>query len=328
MVVCCGCGYTFGDTLDRKEAVKKLARNHHFVSQAYLAGFTDDGTREGQLFGWDIVSRRPPFRTKPRNVAAERDFNRFEVDGHDPDTFERQLGAFEGKAISVIRGIQASGELPSDEELSYVVNLMALLVVRNPKSRRAMNTARRHTVRVIGRMLTSDRRLFEHHFAKAKEGGFVRQDGEVSFEAMRKFIEDDQYTVTVSTSESLSLELRGFENALGLLGSRYWSLVTAAVDAPDFVTCDHPVTPMFKEPMRRGPVGYGLPHTEVSFPLNSRQALLGVFEDPLSARLEARAGQVAAINSRTVYHADRQVYSKTASVVILRSGGLASLELT
>lgn len=304
--------------------MKKFARNHHFVPQGYLGGFTEVGTREGRLFVSDLVSRSV-FQTKPRNVGAKRDFNRIEADGHDPDILERQLGEFEGRAISIIRRIQANGELPADEELSYVVNLMALLVVRNPKSRRSMNTARRHTVHVIGDMLTSDRRLFEDHFAKAKEDGFVRQDAEVSFETMRKFIEDDQCTLTVSTSESLLLELGGFENALRLLGSRYWSLVTAAADAPDFVTCDHPVTLVFKDPKRGGPIGYGLPQTEVSFPLNTRQTLLGVLEDPLSPRLEARAEQVAGINSRTVYHADRQVYSKTASVVILRSCGLASL---
>ena len=304
--------------------MKKFARNHHFVPQGYLAGFTDDGTREGRLFVSDLVSRSV-FQTKPRKVGAERDFNRIEADDQDPDALERRLGEFEGRAISVIRWIQASGELPSDEELSYVINLTALLVVRNPKRRRAMNSARRQTVRVIGDLLTSDRRLFEYHIAKAKGDGFVRQDAEVSFEAMRKFIQDDQYTVTVSINESLSLELSGFENALRLLGSRYWSLVTAAADAPDFVTCDHPVTPVFKDPKRGGPIGYGLRETEVSFPLNTRQVLLGVLEDPLPLRLEARARQVAAINSRTVHHADRQVYSKTASVVILRSGGLASL---
>jgi len=304
--------------------VKKFARNHHFVPQGYLGGFTSDGTREGRLFVSDLVSRSV-FETKPRNVGAKRDFNRIETEGHDPDALERQLGKFEGKAISVIRGIRESGELPADEELSYVINLMALLVVRNPKSRRTMNTARRQTVRVIGCMLSSDTRLFEYHVAKAKEDGFIRQDAEVSFEAMRKFIEDDQYTVTVSTSESLSLELGGFENALRLLGSRYWSLVTAAADAPDFVTCDHPVAPVFKDPKRGGPIGYGLPQTEVSFPLNSRQALLGVLEDPLQPRLEARAKQVAAINSRTVHYADRQVYSGTASVMVLRSDGLAEL---
>ena len=237
--------------------MKKFARNHHFVPQGYLAGFTKEGTRDGRLFVSDLVSRAI-FQTKPRNVGAERDFNRIDVDGQDPDALERALGEFEGRAISVIRGIQTSGELPADSEFSYVLNLMALLIVPNPRSRKYMNNARHHTVRVISDLLASDKRLFEHHMAKAKEDGFVPQDAEGSFEAMRQFIHEDQYIVTVSTSENLSLELAGFENALRLLGPRYWSLVTAAVDAPDFVTSDHPVTPVFKDSDRRGPIGYGL----------------------------------------------------------------------
>src|SRR5262245_8634545 len=82
------------------------------------------------------------------------------------------------------------------------------------------------------------------------------------------------------------------DTSLRCLGTRYWSLVTAAVDAPDFVTCDHPVTPIFKDPNRRGPIGYGLPGTEVSFPLNARQALLGVCENPLAVSIEANACRV------------------------------------
>lgn len=306
--------------------MRKFARNHHFVPQGYLAGFTDDGTRDGRLFVSDLASGSV-FQTKPRNVAAKRDFNRIDTDGQDPDVLEQALGDFEGRAAAVIRGIRESGELPADEELSYVINLMALLVVRNPKSRRSMNAARQHTVRVIGDMLSSDRRLFEYHIAKAKDDGFVPKNADVTFAAMRKFIQDGQYSVEVSTGESLALELGTFDNALRLLGSRYWSLVIAAADAPDFTTCDHPVAVVFKDPKMRGPIGYGLPGTEVSFPLSTRQALLGVLEDPLQPRFEASAEQVAAINGRTVYHADRQIYSKTEEVVVLRGGRLTNLEV-
>lgn len=306
--------------------MKKFARHHHFVPRGYLAGFTDDGTRDGRLFVSDLVSRSI-FQTRPRNVAAERDFNRIDADGQDPDALERALGEFEGRAASVIRGIRESGELPTDEELSYVINLMALFVVRNPKSRRNMNAARRHEVRIIGDMLISNRRLFEHQVAKAKEEGFIQKDADVSFEEMRKFIKDDQYTVEVSTGESLLLELGIFKSTLEMLGSRYWSLITAATDSPDFVTCDHPVAVIFKNSKMRGPIGYGLPRTEVSFPLGTRYALLGVLEDPLQPRLTANAEQVAAINSRTVHHADRQVYSKTESVLILRGSGMAGLDV-
>jgi len=304
--------------------MKKFARKHHFVPQGYLAGFTEQGNRDSLLFVSDLFGGSV-FQTKTRNVAAERDFNRIEVDGQDPDALERALGEFEGKAISVIRSIGERGRLPEDEDLSYIINLMALLVVRNPKSRRSMTAARRHTVRAIGDMLVSDRRLFEYHLGKAKESGCVPKASEVSFQEVKSFIDDDRYTVTVSTNESLSMELGLFEKVLGLLGSRYWSLLTAAADAPDFATCDHPVTLVFKDPKVGGPIGFGLPYTEVSFPLNARQALLGVFEEPLPLHLEVRAEQVAAINSRTAYHADRHVYSRTRVVAVLRSGGLADL---
>jgi len=248
--------------------MKKLARNHHFVPQGYLAGFTHDGTRNGWLFVSDLVSRST-FWTKPRNVAAERDFNCIDADGREPDALETAFGEFEGWTASVLRGIRETSQLPSDDDLSYVVNLMALLVVRNPKRRRAMNAARRHEVRSIGSMLASDRRLFQGHVSRAKEEGFIRKDLNVSFEEMRQFLKDERYSITVSTGESLSVEMGVFSTTLELLGSRHWSLVTAAADAPDFVTCDHPVGVVFKDSKQGGPIGYGTPRTEVTFPLGT-----------------------------------------------------------
>jgi hypothetical protein len=304
--------------------MRKPARLHHYVPQGYLAGFTDCGTRDGQLCVYDWT-KNEVFRTKPRNVAAERDFNRVEIDGQDPDVMERALGEFEDRAISVIRGSQARDELPADEEFSFVITLMALFAVRNPRYREIMNKAIDREVRVIGDLLASDQDLCEYEMARAKAAGFVPQDIEVSFEDIRQFIRDNQYTVNVSTHESLLRELRVHDDMVQLLGKRYWTLMTAATDAPDFVTCDHPVTVIFKDPNIRGPIGYGLPRTRVLFPLNTRQALLGVFEDPLPEGVEVKAGLVAQINTHTAGHAKRWVYSKTATLTVLGNHGMFTL---
>ena len=96
---------------------------------------------------------------------------------------------------------------------------------------------------------------------------------------------------------------------------------------PEFVTSDHPIGVVFKDPKARGPIGYGLPSTEVTFPVGARHVLLGVFEDPLVPQIDATAGQVAAVNSRTVRHADRQIYSRTEAVTILRNDGIGNLDL-
>ena len=178
--------------------MKNVARNHHFVAQGYRAGFTDDGTHDGthdgRLTVFDLVSRKT-FRTRPRNVAAQRDFNRVDLEGRTPDDLERSLGDFEGKAISAIRCVQERGGHLTDDELNHVVTLMTLLVVRNPRLRRAVNTARRHEVRIIGDILTSDRRIYEHHVAKAKRDGFVPKHMDVPFEEIAEFVKADQYTV-------------------------------------------------------------------------------------------------------------------------------------
>ena len=299
--------------------MKKVAKNHHFVPQGYLAGFTDDGSLDGKLTVFDLESRRF-FLTRPRNVAAKRNFNRVDLKGGNPDDLERSLGEFEGEAISAIRCVQKHGGPPTEDELNYILNLMALLVVRNPRRREAVNTARRAAVRLIGDLLISDPRIYNHHVALAKRDGFIRENLDVPFEKMAEFIKKDQYRVEISTTESLSLELRSFEDILGNFASRSWSLVTAEQDAPDFLTCDHPVTVVFKDQGRRGPIGYCLPGTEVSFPLGPRHAVVGVIEDPFPQQLTALSEQVVTLNSRTLHHAYRQLYARSEHVLILKQG--------
>ena len=303
----------------------KAARNHHFVPRGYLNGFTDTGTKDGRVFVTDLTARST-FWTNPRNIAAERDFNRVEVEGHEHDAIEQSLGEFEGKACAVIRHIRTSGELPGDEELSYVLNLMTLLIVRNPRGRRAMNAARKQEVRIIGSMLTADRRLFDHHVRKAKEEGFIPQDADVSFEEMKRFIDEDNYTV--EQTSSVTAELAIFQDVLNTLGERHWSLALADVDSPCFVTCDHPVAITPRQHPGGGPIGYGTPETEVTFPLGPRHVLIGVLERPFKERLKATARHVAVINARTVNHADRQVYSSAEQITIVRNGSIARLVVT
>ena len=274
-----------------------------------------------------LKATSPDSLTTPRKVAAKRDFNRIDVHGLPPDAVERALGDFEGRAISAIRRLQEREGPMTDDELSDIVTLMTLLVTRNPWRRHRMNTARRHGVRVIASMLTSDRRIYESHVERAKRDGFIPKAMHVPFEKMAKFVREDQYTVEISTTENLQQEFEILCSIFDTLASRSWSLVISAADAPDFVTCDHPVAVVFKDNGRRGPIGYGLPGTEVSFPLGPRHTIIGVLENPLRPQFTACAEEVAALNSRTVCYAGRQVYAKSQRVLILQQGGIAEFSV-
>ena len=147
---------------------KSVARKHHYVPQAYLAAFTSTGTKDGQFFVLDVESGRA-FRTSPGNVAAQRDFNRVDIEGHSPDAVENALAPFEGNAICAIRRVVETQSFPSDSDWNLILNLLALLAVRNPRLRGSFNQSREQTVRIIGNLLASDKKLWDRHMQRAKD---------------------------------------------------------------------------------------------------------------------------------------------------------------
>ena len=111
------------------------ARKHHYVPQMYLTGFANKGD---QYFVVD-ASTRKAFTTSTANIAAERDYNKIEVDGVPADALEKELGHFEGgisPAIKRVRETASFGENGRDRE--DIINLITLLAVRNPRTRHDM----------------------------------------------------------------------------------------------------------------------------------------------------------------------------------------------
>ena len=139
--------------------MSQIARKHHFVPQCYLAGFTDDGSKTGNLCVFDFQVHRF-FRTKPKNVAFEMDFNRFETNNYPPDALESAFGQFEGKVASVIRDISRAETIPEDEAF----------------------------------MLALDRNLCNSQLQSARAGGFVTSR-EILFEHVRDLIRKGEYTI-------------------------------------------------------------------------------------------------------------------------------------
>ena len=281
----------------------QVSRNHHFVSNCYLSRFTDTGTKKGTLWVFDLIARRS-FQQKPKNIAYKRDFNRVNFDGFPPDVLEAAFGEIEGKAAGVIQRICKEAQLPGDEEFSYVLNLIALFAVRNPAMRRSMTVARRHEYRVIADLLTSDRGLYQRHHQTAPAAGFVSET-DVTFEQVQEFVRRDDYTVEISPQVHLQTELAVFENTLTSASSRHWSLLTATPEAPDFITCDHPASLVYKQAV---------------FPLDPRYALMGDRDSRAPRMIAMDTEGVAEVNSRMLRLADRQVYSRTSEVAHLKDG--------
>lgn len=296
---------------------KPTARRHHYLPQAYLAAFTDTGTKDGQFFVLEVASGLP-FRTSPKNVAAERDFNRVDTEGQAPDAIEQALAPFEQRAVQAIRNTIAGETFPNDEDYNFILNLLGLIAVRNPYLRTSFNRSREEVIQRIGDLLVSDEKIWDHHVQKAREAGEVFKDT-VSFEDVKSFVEERRYRIEFSPEGNLRVEFQAFNELLPILGQRTWSLLVAPPDGPEFICSDHPVTLVWKH--RRGdPVGYGLKETEVFFPLGRRMGFYGTFENPLRPVVELKSGHVATMNRRVALNAKRHVFSALQSFAMWYEG--------
>lgn len=296
---------------------KSTARRHHYLPQSYLALFTDKETKDGKFFVLEVESGRK-FRTSPINVAVELDFNRVDMNGYPPDVIENALAPVEQKAVQAISNTVVTEEFPNDEDYNYILNLICLIAVRNPFLRKSFNRAREHGIDIIGNLLVSDKKLFEHHVQKTRENGENIPET-VSFEEMKRFIEDRKYKIEFYPEGNLRVELNTFDKILPLLGERIWSLIIAPPEGPEFICSDHPVTINYKSG-RNGPIGFGLRNTEVFFPFSRRAGFYGTFEDPLKKVVHAKPGNVATMNRRVAFNTERHVFSPLESFAIWIDG--------
>jgi hypothetical protein len=283
------------------------ARRHHYIPQWYLAGFTDTGTADGFITVHDLVEERD-FKTKTHGVGIQRDFNRVEMEGLEPDILEKSWSQFEGDASQAVGRIIEAGNLGNMVDLSFLLNLVALLIVRNPKTRTLMNQSKEQILRSMGQMVFGNKDRFERLVKKARADG-VDIPEEITFEQMQDFIQRDDYDIHIHRESSIQLELSLLDDIIRLLHKRRWSLFTPENPDSHFISGDHPVVLSWRDAEVNSPVGFGLTNTEVTFPINKRYMLVGIFEEDLDSFYKIPDTTVAFANSGRRSQAQRHVYS-------------------
>lgn len=287
------------------------ARNHHFVPQCYLKGFVRHREKP-KLFVVDL-RKRAAFHAHPRNVAAERDFHAIDVDGHPPDALEGALAQFEGPLADALGRIIANKEIRAEEDRVYLLNLVAILAVKNPRHRQTFMSFQERLYDMIGDMVTSNDWIWNSQIRQAKEAGFIKKECTVTREQVREFLDRGEYTLEVGAGYHVVLELDVFDKVLlPCFADRHWMLLRAPKGSPGFITSDHPVCLFWSDPEARSgrfPPGYGLKGTEVLFPISSGLAWIGTFEHPACV-IDMTEEQVHTFNAAVLGVCDRQVYGR------------------
>src|SRR3954464_9368640 len=154
---------------------------------------------------------------------------------------------------------------------------MCLLSLRNPRQREIVRSFQERLSKQIMQLTLATPRRWESQMRKARAAGYVTRD-DVTYEQMKKFVDEDQYTLHTQTNYHLKLEVSSFEKLLPCFLARRWTVLHAPPTSRGFVTSDHPVCLLWSRPTPYGSPGHGLKGTEVVFPLSPKLALIGVFE--------------------------------------------------
>lgn len=298
------------------------ARNHHYLSQCYLKGFTKGKSKKSKLFVFDLKEKKF-FETIPRNVGGIRDFNRVDVDGVDQNHIEQNLADFEGKAATALKRLEDTKDF-SGEVKNLILNLIALIAVRSPERREHMRKFEAQVVEQMMSLTLASKERWEAQISQLKEDDPIRESN-VTYEEAKEFFEEKEYRIDVAREHHIHMEMVQVEAILPLLHRREWVLVEASDQTGPFITCDNPVSLSWINPDQvpqffRASPGFGLPGTQVYFPVSQDLALMGEFAKN-SGVVKGTVDLVALCNSTILQNVFRQVYAPKAGFKFYGKGG-------
>lgn len=284
------------------------ARNHHFVPQFYLKNFAKPRSKDGKLLVCDMKERRR-FKTKPRNVAARRDFNRVEAVHVDPNVVESQLGVIEGELDVGFRKVIEAQSLADADHFGSVLALLARLFLAHPQFRNQRDRMMSDIAKKMMLNMVETPERWASVSKRAKADGIL--DDPVSYEEMRAAVVEERIVPRTNKDVLIEQEFRMWPEILPYLDQRKWTLFLSNAASGEFATSDRPCTLRWSEGGIEhgfyGP-GLGLAGTSVIFPISRNLAIEGRFKYG-GGVVQATPEVVAAVNIATLGSAMRQLYS-------------------
>jgi hypothetical protein len=286
------------------------ARNHHYLPQFYLKGFTEKDSKESKLHVYDF-RKNEYFPTIPRNVGADRDFNRVDNNGSDYNIIESLFSIFESKAASILDNFKTSYCLDENNKI-YILFLIALLSVRSPQRRKTLKKYEKDLTITIAKAITGTKEIYNACIDALKNDKKVNIPS-ISYEDFKSYIHKDKSFLNIPNELLIKMEMDSIESILPYLHARNWSILKTTLDSGPFITSDKPIHIFWNNvsqtltPRRFSP-GFGSQESYIYFPLSKSIALIGDFYTA-EGLYEGTKQLVSAFNSRVIIYAFNQIYT-------------------
>jgi hypothetical protein len=309
----------------------------HYVTAAYLAGFTPDGTRDSQLYVYERKTEKT-FRLIPDEAAKQRNYYSIpKRDGDFDDRVDAMLTGLEGQAMPVLRKLVAKNYNVSTFERALLAYLIAFQEFRTPWARANFQKMELSLAEQLFHFSAKVPGYMERTLEELKKEGKV--DGSVTADQIRESFKNERIKLVAKRHAGIDLMVSTSQTVGNIYTQMAWSVFHVKENG-QFLTSDTPV--VRRNPgFRGGFYGAGLMSSdaEVWFPLSKSACLLirhdaekmKKFDELLEARkmkeMEALRAEltpikgvdvprrlfVNAVNGQTVANADRFVYSPVES---------------
>ena len=211
-------------------------RAHHIVPKCWLAGFTDTGENDGQLWVTDF-KRKKQWSTSPGKAGRVKDYYRVSDPTLDPVVVEDALSKMEDIVGPILKAIDRERRPPRKDELAELLHFMAIQFVRLPAFRvLALNILDKINRENMGEALRSQ----DSWSAAMKKADIEPDSAGSDYEGMKEFFASGEYTLAAETSWYMQRAFSAAEEIAPLLEKRYWG--AAISPSGSFIGCDNPVT--------------------------------------------------------------------------------------
>ena len=285
-------------------------KRHHYLSQFYLAGFTSNGKKNGDLYCFELKTKRVR-KSKVKEEGHEKYFNKIDLENYDENYLEMELSRFESEAASIFNKITTNKCLPSTSEdwgiLFYFISLMG---IRNPDIRETIDSAKTNLLKVMLQFALASSKTWENFKENQLNDLDLPEIKNLSYMEACKKLYDLNFNLKSQPTEHIKTELPMVKRVAELLSHREWSLIDASKSKYDFITSDRPVKLFWNNKelnsLNWGP-GFGMKDSELFFPFTKKFYLWGTFNKNIPL-ITANDEMVATINSLQFYYSKRFLY--------------------
>jgi hypothetical protein len=272
-------------------------RAHHYVPQCWLAGFTEQGEKDSELWVTDL-KRQKQWKSNPVNAGHRRDFYRISDPNLDPVMVEKTLSKIEDSIAPLLKSLDRERREPTKDEMEALVSFMAVQWARVPAFR---PTVLAITDSFLRSEFSTALKTRESWAAALKEAGIPANSPGADYDNMREYDRSGQYSLSAETEWYLQRAFSAVESITPLLRNRYWTTLFSSTGS--FVASDNPI-------VLDGPKGQkiGFKNAEVIiYPLSRHIFLCGTNGDVRPPFVNRK--YIAAMNTLMMLGAEAQVYS-------------------